>query len=229
VKSSPILVAILGGSGAGKTWITRQLQKALPGLVAHVALDDFYRDRSHLPASRRAQLNYDHPRAIDWPALQQFLAALRSGHDATIPQYDFATHCRTGSGRLCERKAIVVVEGLWLLLRREIRALFDFSVYVDCPEDVRLQRRLTRDVHERGRTAESVTAQFVETVAPMHKLYVAPQAARAAVRLRHPLSDADVRRIASYLRVIARLPKQTGELASLSIPLPRNVPASCAL
>jgi uridine kinase len=99
MKIGALLVAVVGGSGAGKTWFTRQLQAALRGHVAHVSLDDFYRDRSRLPAGRRARLNYDHPRTIDWARLHDFLQALRAGEIASVPQYDFATHCRTGTPR----------------------------------------------------------------------------------------------------------------------------------
>src|SRR5689334_19413218 len=105
-RTSPFLVAIAGGSGAGKTWLAQKLQRILGNKAARLSLDDFYRDRSHLPLSRRAKLNFDHPRSIDWPSVKRALRDLRAGRPTQVPQYDFKTHCRRRQWRIMKPKPI---------------------------------------------------------------------------------------------------------------------------
>jgi uridine kinase len=168
-------VAIVGGSGSGKTYLARRLQQSLGENAIHLALDDFYLDRSHLTPGRRARLNFDHPRAIDWPLFEKVLRALRRGRGAMVPEYDFATHSRRGARRRLEPCQVVLVDGLWLLRRPSVRRLFSLAVFLDCPAEVRLSRRLERDMASRGRTRKSVIEQFRSTVEPMHRAYVEPQ------------------------------------------------------
>lgn len=193
------LIAIAGGSGAGKSWLAARLERLLAGRVARLSLDDFYRDRSHLTPGRRARLNFDHPRAIDWPALRGALRDCRAGRRTQTPRYDFSTHTRRPEREDCEPKAVVLVEGLWLLWPPFVRRLFHARIYLDCPESLRLQRRLARDMGERGRTAASVRRQFAETVAPMHARFVAPQARRADIVLRQPYQQGEIERLAGVL------------------------------
>jgi len=180
---SPILVAIVGGSGSGKTWLADKLHAALGPKAARLSLDDFYRDRSGLSPSRRATINFDHPRAIDWTFIERVLRDCRAGKAARVPRYDFKTHSRLRSSKLLKLRPIILVDGLWLLRRPSIRRLFDLRVFLVCPASIRLRRRLARDVLARGRTRASIEKQFWTTVQPMHLKYVAPQARWADVVL----------------------------------------------
>jgi uridine kinase len=188
-----LIVAIVGGSGSGKTWLAEQLQRALGKRAARLSLDDFYRDRSHLSPLRRRLVNFDHPRAIDWNVLEQaLLRFLRRGR-TQIPSYDFATHCRRTKGHVLAAKPVLLLEGLWLLRRASIRRLFTLSIFLDCPASTRLQRRIERDRISRGRTESSVTQQFSNVVQPMHQRYVLPQLSVADIVLRKPCDPGTVR------------------------------------
>lgn len=186
----PLLLAITGGSGAGKTWLAERLLAAFPGRAARVSVDDFYLDLSHLPPAARAQTNFDDPAAIDWRAVEQALDAILAGRPCFLPVYDFATHTRRPESRLWQPKPLVIWDGLWLLHEESLRRKFALSVYVDCPEAERLRRRLERDCRERGRSEASVIQQFQRDVAPMHEKHVAPQQRWAQVRLTSPIPEA---------------------------------------
>jgi uridine kinase len=171
----PFLVAIVGGSGAGKSWLAARLEGAFPKNATRLSLDEFYLDRSHLSPVSRAKLNYDHPRAIDWPSVEAVLRNLISGTPARVPRYDFKTHCRLGEETLLEPKPLILIEGLWLLRRPSLRRLFGLRIFIECSRRTRLARRLDRDQAARGRTMESVKEQFQTTVEPMHVRFVEPQ------------------------------------------------------
>jgi uridine kinase len=198
--SVPLIVAIVGGSGSGKSWLAQQLLTALHPEANHLCLDDFYLDRSHLSPGRRANLNFDHPRAIDWREFERVVRALQLGRPVRVPVYDFATHCRAGATRLLLPKPVLLIEGLWLLRRPSLRKLFTFRVFLDCPTALRLRRRLSRDRLARGRTPQSITAQFWKTVEPMHRKFVAPQARWADILLPAHHRQRLVRKLVSDLR-----------------------------
>lgn len=198
--AQPILVAIVGGSGAGKTWLSRRIAAAFPGEVARISQDDFYRDRSHLPPARRDLVNYDQPAAIEWPLLRKVLSDFRAGQGTRAPQYEFSSHCRLGAIHDCPPAPLLLVEGLWLLSRRDIRNFFDLTIYVECPAQVRLERRLARDVAERGRNETEVRRKFHTEVAPMHNEHVAPQRQWAQLVLLDPISEADVQGVIARVR-----------------------------
>lgn len=200
-RAKPVLVAITGGSGSGKTWLAAQLERALAPRAARLSLDDFYRDHSHLSPARRARLNFDHPRAIDWPAMERVIRELLSGRPAAVPGYDFTTHCRLKNTRLLSPKPIILLDGLWLLRRPSLRRLFSLRIFLDCPFASRLQRRMARDLVSRGRTRSSIAQQFRRTVEPMHALYVEPQSALADVVFKKDCTAAQVRGLA---RLISR-------------------------
>jgi len=193
-------VAIVGGSGCGKSWLSHRLQEHFRRRASRVSLDDFYRDRAHLSPARREALNFDHPNAIDWERFQKWILAARANRPARLPRYDFKTHTRETENAPWNPTPLVVVEGLWLLWRPAVRRLFDFTVFIDCPGEVRLQRREARDLIERARTRISVRRQFNEIVAPMHETYVEPQMLWADLVLSHPLGEADVYQVAARLR-----------------------------
>jgi uridine kinase/glycosyltransferase involved in cell wall biosynthesis len=192
MKHQTKLVAITGGSGSGKTWLASFLQRRLGRSAARLSLDDFYLDRSHLPAAARVKINYDHPDAIDWTLFQRTLVECLQGQTASIPLYDFNTHTRLPVFKTFAPAPLLLVEGLWLLWHPHICELFDQTIYLDCPARLRLERRLSRDVAERGRTPESVQDQFWKGVAPMHEQFVEPQAKRADIVLTAPPGEAEL-------------------------------------
>jgi uridine kinase len=199
------LVAVTGGSGAGKTWLADRLQGLFGKKAGRITQDAFYRDRSHVPVARRGEINFDHPEALDWAHFENVLYSLHTGRACRLPEYDFATHCRVGRGVPVEPRRVMIVDGLWLLHRPEVRRLFDLRIFLHCPEDERLRRRVVRDTAERGRTEPSVHEQFRATVAPMHGEFVEPQAAQADVVLHHPCPDQEIQHL--YERVTRLLPE----------------------
>lgn len=205
MKRRTLLVAIVGGSGSGKTWLAEKLCAALGRRAARLSLDDFYRDRSHLPVGRRGRINFDHPRAIDWVAFARVAEACLAGKPVRVPSYNFETHSRRAKPRLFHPKPITLVDGLWLLHRRKLRRLFGVSIFLKCSQTTRLRRRLARDLLSRGRAAASVRAQFRLTVAPMHTQHVAPQARWAQMVVREIPTACRVKLLAEKLRIKAAM------------------------
>ncbi len=181
-------IAVVGGSGSGKTWLAAELAGWFGDEAAHLCLDHFYRDLGHLPEPERERVNFDDPAAIDWDSLRIVVESFERGETAQVPVYDFAEHIRKEEMVELECRPFVVLEGLWLLHPEWLREKIDMSIFVDCPEDVRLQRRIERDVVMRGRTEESVRRQFAEHVQPMHSQFVEPQRLLAMRCVRSPLS-----------------------------------------
>jgi uridine kinase len=196
----PLLIAIVGGSGAGKTWLAKKLHATLEPDAAYFSLDDFYRDCSRIRPERRAKINFDHPRTIDWARMEQVLNDLREGRPSRLPRYDFKTHRRIREKTMLACKPMVLVDGLWLLHRRSLRRLFALKIFIDCPTRTRRGRRLLRDLRTRGRTRASILEQLKNTVEPMHDRFVAPQRKWADIVLRQTFGAGEVRRLARQLR-----------------------------
>jgi uridine kinase len=176
----PMLVGIAGGSGSGKSSLVRTLAAALGDTqVARLSHDAYYRDRSALSAAARAAVDYDVPQALDQELFVAHLNALRAGVAIQPPRYCFETHCRLGDDATVEPRPVVLVDGVLLLWDPAVRAALDLSIFLDAPERVRLERRLARDVGERGRSTTSVLAQFDATVRRAHATYVEPTRALA--------------------------------------------------
>ncbi|HWA26675.1 MAG TPA: uridine kinase [Lacunisphaera sp.] len=205
------LVAITGGSGAGKTWLADRLHRLLGKNAARLSQDCFYRDWSHLPPAERAQLNFDHPDMLDWDHFGDVLRDLRQGRPCQLPAYDYCTHRREPAGEILQPRPVVIVDGLWLLHRPEIRRHFELSVFLHCPAEERLRRRMARDTVERDRTEASVLEQFHGTVAPMHQQFVSPQAAHADLLLHHPSREAEILQLQERLSRLVPLAAGMGE------------------
>ena len=170
-----VLLGIAGGTGSGKTTLAQKIVSSLPaGRALLLQHDDYYRDRSHLSPQERDALNFDEPDALENDRLARDLAALKHGQPVDAPAYDFATHTRRPDTRRLVPHAVVVVEGILLFAVPALRDLFDLRIFVDTADDVRLMRRIKRDLVERGRDIASVEAQYFGTVREMHALHVAP-------------------------------------------------------
>ena len=180
----PLIIGIAGGTGSGKSTVARKVAESLPGAsVAFLEMDAYYHDFSHLTLSELHQVNWDHPDAFDVELLATHLSALIRGESVEMPQYEFATHSRSGPTRRIEPADVVVMDGILLLADANIRALCDVKVYVDADADIRLIRRIRRDTAVRGRSLESVLDQYLTTVQPMHLQFVEPSKRYADVIL----------------------------------------------
>ncbi|HLF61138.1 MAG TPA: uridine kinase [Acidimicrobiia bacterium] len=174
-----LFIGLAGGSGSGKTTIAGAVLERLDGQVAHIQHDAYYRHMPELSYEERTKVNYDHPASLETELLVEHLLALRLGQAIERPVYDFAVHLRSDETVRVEPAPVVVVEGILVLAEPELRSELDLKIFVDTDSDVRLARRLQRDIEERGRTVESVVNQYFETVRPMHVQYVEPSKAYA--------------------------------------------------
>lgn len=196
---SPVHVAVVGGSGSGKTWLAEKLATTLAPRAARLSLDDFYRDLSPLPLAERDATNFDDPAAIDWEKFRQVISAMRVGQKIDLPVYDFATHTRNAAARNFIPPPLVVWDGLWLLHHDWLRAQFALTIFVECGADERFHRRAERDTRERGRSFESVRVQFFEHVEPMNDRFVEPQRQWAAKTVHSPVSEGALASLAENL------------------------------
>ena len=179
-RPSSFILGVCGGSGSGKTTFAQDLKKYFGHSVCEIVLQDsFYFDQSEKFDGDGGSVNFDHPDSIDFSRLASCLADLKHGNSTEIPIYDFRTHSRAAKTQMVEAKPIIIVDGILIFHSKEARALFDDLVFFDTPEELRFERRLDRDVRERGRTPEGVRAQFFKQVKPMHDLYVEPSKAFA--------------------------------------------------
>ena len=170
-----MVIGIAGGSGSGKTTIAGAVvDEAGSDLVALINHDAYYRHNTHLTFEERAAINWDHPDAFETEMLVGHLRRLRSGEGVDVPVYDFSAHLRSTDTVRVEPGAVVIVEGILVLVEPALRDQMDLKIYIDTEGDLRVLRRLQRDIVERGRTMESVMAQYLATVRPMHHQFVEP-------------------------------------------------------
>lgn len=171
----PLVVGIAGGTGSGKTTVAHKLAAAMPAdRCVTIEHDAYYRDQSHLSPEERAKTNYDHPDSLETSLLVEHLRELRAGRVVEIPIYDFSTHTRKRETRRIAPARVIIVEGILVFTDASLRALLDIKIFVDTDADIRLIRRIRRDLEQRGRTFQSVRDQYYATVRPMHIEHVEP-------------------------------------------------------
>ena len=176
-----ITIGIAGGTGSGKTTITRRLLQRFPESVSVVYHDNYYKAHDDMTYEQRSHLNYDCPDAFDTELLLRDLAALRRGEEIRCPVYDYTVHNRSDKTVLVKPAPVVIVEGILIFEDRRICDLLDIKIFVDTDADVRILRRIVRDVRDRGRSLESVVDQYLTTVKPMHEMYVEPSKRNADI------------------------------------------------
>ena len=170
-----MILGVAGGTGSGKTTVAREILEAVGAdRIAFLAQDNYYRDVDWETPDELLTHNFDHPDALDTPLFVEHLRALKNGQAVELPVYDFVRHRRTAQSRCIEPRPVVLVEGILLFVEKEIRELLDFKVFVDTDADVRLVRRIRRDLTERGRAVGDVLRQYMGTVRPMHLEFVEP-------------------------------------------------------
>ena len=171
----PLVVGIAGGTGSGKTTVAHKLAAAMPAeRVVTIEHDSYYRDQSHLSLDERAKTNFDHPSSLESSLLAEHLRDLREGRSVEIPSYDFATHTRRPERRKVHPAPLIIVEGILVFAEAQLREQMDIKIFVDTDADIRLIRRIRRDIEVRGRSFQSVRDQYYATVRPMHIEYVEP-------------------------------------------------------
>ena len=171
-----LIIGIAGGTGSGKTTVARSVIERLgSSKVTFISQDNYYKDQAHLSLAERELTNYDHPFAFDNELLIQHLNALKSGQTTYAPVYDFTIHARSASETVeLKPNNIIIIEGLHVLSDENLRAMLDIKVFVDSDPDVRILRRIVRDIEERGRTIQSIHQQYLATVKPMHEAFIEP-------------------------------------------------------
>ncbi len=174
LHAAPFFIGIAGGSGSGKTTLASSLHEALQGRSLLIHMDDYYRDLSHLSDEEISITNFDHPAALDFDLIYSHLSLLKEGCPYYPPSYDFLTHTSVPVASPQAPAEIIIVEGILLFTTPGICSLFDLKIFVDTDPDVRLLRRVERDIRERGLTLSAVHAQYLASVKPMHELFVEP-------------------------------------------------------
>lgn len=172
---TPLVVGIAGGSGSGKTTVAQVIVNRIGAEnIAYLPHDAYYRDLSKLPAAQRSEINFDHPNSLETELMIEHVLALKQYRPVQLPVYDFSTDRRTDQVIHIEPRHIILVEGILIFVEPELRKLLDIKIFVDTDPDLRFIRRLRRDIHERGRSTDSVIEQYLKTVRPMHLDFVEP-------------------------------------------------------
>lgn len=173
-KIKPFMIAIAGGTGSGKTYIAKKLQEADPQNVIIISHDHYYKDRSDVPLEKRKELNYDEPAALDNQLFLEHLKQFKAGEVVDIPQYDFGTHTRKAEIKQVAPTLVMIIEGILILTDPEIREMFDLTLFIEVDADIRLARRLARDVGQRDRSFQESLNQYLISAQPMYDKYVEP-------------------------------------------------------
>ena len=174
MENDILVIGIAGGTGSGKTTLMKHLLERFGSDVTVLSHDNYYRRRDDMPFEERCKLNYDEPAALETDLMARHLQALRNGQAIDCPVYDFTQHNRSGETVRIHPRRVIIVEGILIFENKALRDLMDIKIFVDTDADIRLCRRIKRDVRDRGRTLESVIEQYQTTVKPMHEKYVEP-------------------------------------------------------
>lgn len=175
-----LVVGIAGGTGSGKSTLARRLARRVgEDRCALVSQDNYYKDLGHLSVAARSRVNFDHPDSIDSDRLLADLKTLKRGESVLMPRYDFSRHARAPSGIEVPAREVILVEGILVLVWADLVAEMDIKIFVETPDDIRLLRRMRRDIADRGRDVDGVLGQYQDTVRPMHDLFVRPSRDRA--------------------------------------------------
>lgn len=169
-----IFVGIAGGTGSGKTTLAEKILKNFSEDGILISQDSYYKDLSHLSLEERAKVNFDHPHSLDFEMLKEHLRDLKSQKVIEGPIYNFHTHSREEQTKEIKPAKLVIVEGILLFSDSELRDFFDLKIFIDADDDIRVLRRIDRDIHERSRDLASITKQYIDTVKPMHNAFVEP-------------------------------------------------------
>lgn len=175
MKKKPVVIGITGGSGSGKTSVTKKIHEVFQGhSVVVIEQDDYYKDQSHLAHEERLKTNYDHPLAFDTDLLIQHIHQLINRQAIEKPTYDYTLHTRSAEKVIVDSQDVIILEGILVLEDERLRDLMDIKLFVDTDSDIRIIRRILRDIHDRGRTVDSVVEQYVTVVRPMHNQFIEP-------------------------------------------------------
>ncbi len=175
IFNGSILIGIAGGTGSGKTSFAKELSSNFSKSdIVLIEQDSYYKDLTNISISEREKINFDHPNSIDFSLMIKHLESLKNGIQTKIPIYDFATHTRKKSTKTIDKHRIILLEGIFSLFNEEIRDMMNIKIYIDTPNDLRIIRRIKRDIDERNRTFESIIKQYHDNVRPMHIKFVKP-------------------------------------------------------
>ncbi len=205
----PTLIGIAGGTGSGKSTFTNRLKNAFGDQVAVLYHDNYYRAHDELPFEERKKLNYDHPDAFETDLFLKHLEKLKRGESIDCPTYDFSRHNRASATLHIEPRPVILLEGILILYEKKIRDLLDIKIYVDADADERILRRIMRDTQERGRDIENIISQYLNTVKPMHYIFVEPTKSYADI-----VTNSGKNQVAFDLvrgKIARLLDEQTGE------------------
>lgn len=173
--SKPIIIGICGGTGSGKSTVARAIFESLPeSNISILEQDAYYKDQTHLVMEERVKTNYDHPLAFDTDLLINHIQTLADGNAIEKPIYDFSQHTRAADTVRVESRDIIIIEGIMIFEDKRLRDIMDIKIFVDTDADIRIIRRITRDIRERGRTLETVIGQYLSTVKPAHEQFIEP-------------------------------------------------------
>ncbi|PIC65460.1 uridine kinase [Sporosarcina sp. P13] len=175
VKNKPVVIGITGGSGSGKTSVTKKIHEVFQGhSVVVIEQDDYYKDQSEKSFEERLQTNYDHPLAFDTDLLIEHIHQLLGRRSIQKPTYDYTLHTRSAETEVIESQDVIILEGILVLEDERLRDLMDIKLFVDTDSDIRIIRRILRDINDRGRTVDSVIEQYLSVVRPMHNQFIEP-------------------------------------------------------
>lgn len=181
MEYSPLVIGVAGGTGSGKTTLATKLKQEIAGNVIILSHDFYYRANTDIPYEQRVKMNYDHPDAFETELLVEDIKKLKNGQAIDHPQYSFVTYTRTNETVHVEPAEVIIVEGILIFENKDLLDLMDIKVFVDTDADIRLIRRITRDVNSRGRSLDSVITQYIKTVKPMHEQFVDPNKKKADI------------------------------------------------